>query len=72
MRVNPTVFYTKWKDIQFNRLEPGIGTVATLTQNAGSADISGLELETQFAATNRLTLIARLLVSRLEVRRNRQ
>jgi iron complex outermembrane receptor protein len=60
VRVNPTVFYTKWKDIQFNRLEPGAGTVATLTQNAGSADISGLELETQFAATNRLMLTAAL------------
>ena len=60
VRVNPTVFLTKWEDIQFRRLEPGIGTVAVLTQNAGSANIAGLELETQFAATDRLQLIAAL------------
>ena len=60
LRVNPTVFYTKWEEIQFNRLEPGVGTVAVLTQNAGSADIAGLELETQFAATDRLLLTAAL------------
>ena len=58
VRVNPTVFFTKWEEIQFRRLEPGIGTVAVLTQNAGSADIAGLELETQFAATDRLQVIA--------------
>jgi iron complex outermembrane receptor protein len=60
VRVNPTVFLTKWEDIQFRRLEPGIGTVAVLTQNAGSANIAGLELETQFAATDRLQVIAAL------------
>lgn len=53
LRFNPTVFHTKWKDIQF--LEPG--TVPNIfTSNAGDARIRGIELETQFAVTNNLVL----------------
>ncbi len=48
LRVNPTVFYTDWKDIQFNSLndhgEP-------YTRNAGDAVLKGVELEMQFAPT---------------------
>jgi iron complex outermembrane receptor protein len=56
LRVNPTVFLTDWKDIQFNALIPTPTTVVAATQNAGDARIKGFELESQFAATDRLTL----------------
>jgi iron complex outermembrane recepter protein len=53
LRFNPTIFQTDWKSIQF--LEPG--TVPNIfTSNAGDARIKGLELETQFAATDNLVL----------------
>jgi len=56
LRVNPTVFFTDWKNIQFNTLIPTPTTVVAATQNAGNAHIKGFELESQFAATDRLTL----------------
>jgi iron complex outermembrane receptor protein len=55
-RLNPTVFLTDWKDIQFNSLIPTATTVVAATQNAGDARIKGFELESQFAVTDRLTL----------------
>jgi iron complex outermembrane recepter protein len=48
LRVNPTVFYTDWKNIQFNSLDT-LGEV--FTENAGNAIIKGGELEMQFAPT---------------------
>jgi iron complex outermembrane recepter protein len=56
LRVNPTIYFTDWKNIQFNALIPTSTTVVAATQNAGDAEIKGLELESQFAATERLTL----------------
>ncbi len=44
LRINPTVFYTDWKNIQFNALDP-IGE--PYTRNAGDAVIKGAELEVQ-------------------------
>jgi len=55
-RINPTFFYTDWKNIQFNVLIPTPTTVVAATNNAGDAHIKGFELEAQFAATERLLL----------------
>jgi iron complex outermembrane recepter protein len=55
LRINPTVFYTDWKNIQFNALDP-IGE--PYTRNAGDAVIKGGELEVQFAPTRKLLLNA--------------
>jgi iron complex outermembrane receptor protein len=53
LRFNPTIFQTDWKDIQF--LKPG--TVPNIfTSNAGDARIRGVELESQFAVSDRLVL----------------
>ena len=60
VRVNPTIFHTSWDDLQFRLLVPGSATVDVLTQNAGKADISGLELETQFLVSDRLQFNASL------------
>jgi iron complex outermembrane recepter protein len=56
LRVNPTVFWTIWKNMQFNYLipNPAAHTVAAVTNNAGDARIKGLEIESQWLATNRL------------------
>lgn len=56
LRVNPTLFFTDWKSIQFNVLIPTAATVVAATANAGDAHIKGFELESQFAATDRLLL----------------
>ncbi len=56
LRVNPTIFLTDWKNIQFNVLIPTQTTVVAATDNAGDAQIEGFELDSQFAATDRLTL----------------
>jgi iron complex outermembrane receptor protein len=55
LRLNPTLFYTDWNDIQFNALAPG---AVIITQNAGDATMKGGELEMQFAATDRWLLDA--------------
>jgi iron complex outermembrane receptor protein len=60
LRINPTVFLTDWKNIQFNVLIPTPTTVVAATQNAGDARIKGFELESQFAVTDRLTLTGSL------------
>lgn len=56
LRVNPTVFWTVWKNMQFNYLipNPAQQTVAAVTNNAGDSRIKGLEIESQWLATNRL------------------
>ena len=71
LRFNPTVFFTDWTGIQVNTLvtvpEPGATCppggqncpgVGTVPQNVGDAEINGLEIETLFQATDRLTLQA--------------
>ncbi len=56
LRVNPTVFWTNWKNMQFNYLIPNPvqHTVAAVTNNAGDSRIKGLEIESQWLATNQL------------------
>lgn len=56
LRVNPTVFFTNWKNIQFNVLIPTPATVVAATDNAGDAQIKGFELESEFAVTDQLML----------------
>ncbi len=53
LRINPTMFYNDWKDIQFNALAPPSNI---FTRNAGDAELKGGELEMQFAATDRWLL----------------
>jgi iron complex outermembrane receptor protein len=43
LRINPTVFYTSYDDIQVQRVPPGSTT--PILENAGKAHIYGLELE---------------------------
>ncbi|MDI1364341.1 MAG: TonB-dependent receptor, partial [bacterium] len=52
LRLNPTVFYTDYSDIQIQRIT---GTTPVL-ENAGEAHVYGVELETMFAVTSKLRL----------------
>lgn len=55
-RFNPTFFYTDWKDLHsVEIIFTGAGPVAT-TQNVGDARIQGIEIETELAVTDDLTL----------------
>jgi iron complex outermembrane receptor protein len=60
LRINPTVFWTDWSNIQFNSLIPTATTVVAGAQNAGDARIKGFELENQFAVTQRVALTGSL------------
>jgi iron complex outermembrane receptor protein len=54
LRINPTVFYTDYSDIQVQRI---IGTTPVL-ENAGTAHIFGVELEATFVVTSALRFTA--------------
>ena len=54
-RFNPTIFFTDWQDAQSVIIVFVPQPVAT-TQNIGDAEIYGLELETEWLATEALTL----------------
>ncbi len=51
------VFDEKWKDFQFSYLGPN---ALTIIANAGQAEIKGMEMDLEFAATQNLTLLERL------------
>ncbi len=53
VRVNPTIFYTDWKEIQFNSLKYFSQLNTIVTENAGDARLQGAEVEAQFAVTDK-------------------
>lgn len=56
VRFNPTVFYSKYKDKQEEVSRPSAGGIPeTVVQNAASANIWGIELETQAQITDDLS-----------------
>lgn len=62
LRLNPTIFLTDWRNIQFNNLVPTATSVAAVTSNAGNARIKGLELEAEAAPTRNLRLTGSMAV----------
>ncbi|GLT00363.1 TonB-dependent receptor [Sphingobium jiangsuense] len=62
LRLNPTLFHTRWKDIQVQRVVPstGSGGAQIYVDNAASARSQGFELEAQLAATRQLRLFGAL------------
>ena len=53
LRFNGALFYEEWKDFQYSFLGPNSVTVIV---NAGNAEITGLEADLTWAATDNLTL----------------
>lgn len=60
LRLNADLFYYDYKDLQLTTLGTfaGTNTPGQFTTNAAESEIYGIELETQFAATDNLTLSA--------------
>lgn len=60
LRVNPTIFFTDWEDIQLDGTirDPVTGSVLPvfLTQNAASAEAEGFEVSIQYRPMDRLML----------------
>jgi len=57
LRVNGALFHEDWTDIQFSFLPPG-GAGLTVVQNAGSANIDGIEADLTWRAMDALTISA--------------
>jgi outer membrane receptor protein involved in Fe transport len=57
LRLNGAVFLEEWDDIQYSFLPPS-GSGLTVIRNAGSAEITGIEADLTWAATDKLTLTA--------------
>jgi iron complex outermembrane receptor protein len=60
LRLNPTIFFTEWDDIQVNVPVTTPSGPAVLTDNAGDAEVMGLELEFQYVATDSLQIFGSL------------
>lgn len=54
LRLNPTVFYAEWQDIQVQSVVPTPQGVFIVLDNAAKAHIYGLELEAEAAVTDAL------------------
>ena len=55
LRFNGSVFFMQWDDVQFTRFDPSESMLG-LTQNAGAAEILGIEADVSWPVTDRLTL----------------
>ena len=55
MRFNGAVYYIDWEDFQYNSLSFGEGVPLTVINNAGQAEIYGLEFDIDYALTDELT-----------------
>ena len=55
MRLNGALYYMDWEDIQYNSLTFGLGVPLTIINNAGDAEIYGLEFDMDLAITDGLT-----------------
>ena len=53
---NATLFFIDWSDIQIATQFVGSNGIATITDNVGEAEITGLEFEVDYRATEYLTL----------------
>ncbi len=60
VRINPTLFYTKWSDIQVQRVVAGSTGVQIFVDNAAKAHSQGFELETEAAVTSNFRLFGSL------------
>jgi iron complex outermembrane receptor protein len=64
LRFNATAFKTEWKDIQLLLTIPdrqtGLDLTELFNQNAASADVDGLEIELNFAATDNILLTSNI------------
>lgn len=60
LRINPTLFYTKWDNIQVQRVVPGASGIQIFVENAARAHSQGFELESEAAITKNFHLTGTL------------
>jgi iron complex outermembrane receptor protein len=58
IRINPTVFYAQWRDVQVQSVNVNASTLEVYVDNAASAHSQGLELEMQAAVSRQLVFFA--------------
>lgn len=60
LRINPTLFYTQWDNIQVQRIVPGATGVQIFVDNAAKAHSQGFELEAEAVVTENLHITANM------------
>lgn len=58
LRFNPTLFHTQWEEVQVNVPIVTPAGPAVILDNAGDAEITGLEIETEFLVSEAVSLFA--------------
>ena len=59
LRLNASLFYYDYEDLQLTRAAAGSGgTIVTVTENVGAAEIYGLDADFTWLATDRLSFLA--------------
>lgn len=66
LRFNGSAFLMDWEDVQFTRFDPAESPLG-LTQNAGQAQVLGLEADISWLATDALTLTGAVTVLQAEL-----
>ncbi|NGY03317.1 TonB-dependent receptor [Solimonas terrae] len=66
VRVNPTIFYAKWKDIQVQSVNVNASALEIFVDNAASAHSEGLELEMQAVASRHLMFFGNLALLKMK------
>ena len=55
LRFNGAAYHIAWEDFQYSILDFSVSNL-TIINNAGNAEVNGIEMDTTFAATDQLTL----------------
>ncbi|WP_018013829.1 TonB-dependent receptor [Teredinibacter turnerae] len=58
LQFNGNIYNIQWNDMQVSRFDPENVSILTFIENAADAEITGLEADLTWAATNNLTLFA--------------
>jgi iron complex outermembrane receptor protein len=66
LRFNGSAFLMDWEDVQFTRFDPSESPLG-LTQNAGQAQVLGLEADVSWLATDALTLTGAVTLLQAEL-----
>jgi iron complex outermembrane receptor protein len=66
IRLNPTVFYVDWKDIQVQQVSPAPTGVLIFLENAAKAHSYGFELEGEAVATEHLEFFGNIALLRIK------
>lgn len=66
VRLNGAAFFMEWDDVQFTRFDPSESQLG-LTSNAGAAEVTGIEADMAWLATEKLTLTGAFTLLKAEL-----